>query len=124
MITVVISIGSNCGPRKENVIQALEWLKTQLIQTRCSDIYETPCAKGDGFAYINAVVKGVFQGTGEELEDLLKEREHNMGRDEECRKAGKVPLDMDIVICDGAVWKEWDYRQKFFRLGYSQIENA
>lgn len=121
MVEVVIGIGSNCGDRQKNVSEAIEWLKSRLMQIRCSEIYETPCAvKGDS-TYMNAVVKGYYQGTGFELDDLLKEKEREMGRDARCREEGKVPIDMDIVIMDGEVVKPWDYRQKFFRLGYSQL---
>lgn len=123
MISVVLSVGSNCGDRKKTVSEALSWLGTVLMQTVCSEIYETPCAKETGVAYMNAVVKGFYSGNGFELEDLLKEREKLAGRTAECREKGNVPLDIDIVMIDGEVVKPWDYRQKFFRIGFSQIEN-
>lgn len=121
MVSVTISIGSNCGDRKRNVEEALQWLKRNLIQFRYSDIYESPCAKSLGNPYMNAVAAGVFQGTGIELEEMLKDKEHEMGRTKECRERGDVPIDMDIVIMDGGVTKPWDYRQKFFQTGFSQI---
>lgn len=121
MVEVVISIGSNCGDRRKMVEKAVEWLKSILMQTSCSGIYETPCARHTDVTYLNAVVKGYYSGTGFELDDILKGKEHEMGRTAECREAGKVPIDMDIVICDGEVLKDWDYRQKFFRIGFEQI---
>lgn len=121
MISVVISIGSNCGDRKALVSEAIKWLCSILIQTEVSEIYETPCAKESGKPYMNAVIKGFFQGDGFQLEDLLKEKEHQMGRTSECRDRGDVPIDLDIVIMDGEIVKNWDYRQKFFTLGYNQI---
>lgn len=122
MISVVLSIGSNCGDRRHNVEKAIEWLKSQLIEVKVSDIYETPCAlKNEMPSYLNAVVKGVYQGIGYDLEEALKDKEREMGRNSECRAKGEVPIDIDIVICDGEIWREWDYRQKFFTIGYSQI---
>ena len=121
MISVVLGIGSNCGDRKANVEEAIAWLKTMLTQTSCSDIYETPCAGKEGTPYMNAVMKGIYQGIGYELEDLLKEKERQMGRNTQCRQKGEVPIDIDIVVCDNAVWKPWDFRQKFFSIGFSQI---
>lgn len=121
MVSVVISIGSNCGDRRTKVKTAIEWLSTILIQIKKSDIYETPCALKTGKPYMNSVIEGYFQGTGIELEELLKTKEHEMGRTPECRAGGEVPIDMDIVICDREILKPWDYRQKFFLIGYTSI---
>ena len=123
MISVTISVGSNCGDRHKLVEEAVEWLQSVLMQTRASEIYETPCAKATGKPYMNAVVKGFYQGDGMQLEELLKDKERSMGRTSECRERGDVPIDMDLVVCDGMVYKEWDFRQKFFRIGYSQINS-
>ena len=124
MVAVVISIGSNCGKREELVKEAIEWLKSILFQFSESEVYETPCAKLSGKPYMNAVVEGFYQGDGINLEDLIKEKEHNMGRTAECRQRGDVPIDMDIVIMNGDIVKPWDYRQRFFQLGFSQLQNA
>lgn len=122
MISVIIGIGSNCGDRYKHVSEGLSWLKTVLMQTECSEIYETPCALKQGKPYLNAVIKGFFSGDGFQLDDILKEKERAMGRDSECRQRGDVPIDMDIVVCDGVIRKPWDYRQKFFRIGLAQVE--
>lgn len=125
MVKVVISIGSNCGDRNTLVEEAIEWLKTILIQTECSSIYETPCAKNTGNSYLNAVMSGYYQAEGidvkDSLEELFKEKEHRMGRTAKCREAGEVPIDIDLVILNGDVVKAWDYRQKFFQIGYQEI---
>ena len=121
MISVVLGIGSNCGDRELLVRRAIDWLKGVLIQSECSSIYETPCAMKCGKPYMNAVMKGFFSGDGFQLEEMLKDKEREMGRDASCRERGDVPVDMDIVILDGEVVKEWDYRQKFFTIGYSEI---
>lgn len=121
MVSVVIGIGSNCGNRKLNVERAISWLGTILIEAKSSEIYETPCALKVGKPYMNSVVKGFYSGTGIQLENNLKEKEREMGRDSECREKGDVPIDMDIVVMDGGVIKNWDYRQKFFQIGFQQI---
>ena len=121
MISVVLGIGSNCGDRRESVEKAVKWLETVLMQTKVSEIYETPCANQGKRPYMNAVMSGYFSGDAFRLDDLLKEHERAMGRNAECREKGDVPVDIDIVICDGTIFKEWDYRQKFFRIGYDQI---
>lgn len=121
MVSVVIGIGSNCGSRIDLVNEAIGWLKTILVQTKCSEVYETSCALKTGKPYMNAVIRGYYQGTGIELEDLLKDKERVMGRSSKCREKGEVPIDLDIVICNEEVLKPWDFRQKFFQIGYSQI---
>ena len=121
MVSVVIGIGSNCGNRKLNVERAISWLGTILIEAKSSEIYETPCALKVGKPYMNSVVKGFYSGTGIQLENNLKEKEREMGRDSECREKGDVPIDMDLVVMDGGVIKNWDYRQKFFQIGFQQI---
>ena len=121
MVSLVLSIGSNCGDRKALVSEAITWLRSVLIQVDCSDIYETPCAKAMGNPYMNAVLKGFYQGDGYEIEGLLKDKEREMGRTAQCREKGDVPIDIDIVILDGDITKPWDYRQKFFQIGFSQI---
>lgn len=121
MVSVVISIGSNCGDRKKSVSEALNWLKSILMQTECSEIYETPCARSLGTPYMNAVIKGFYSGDGIDLEDLLKDKELQMGRTSQCREKGEVPIDMDIVLMNNEIIKTWDYRQRFFQYGFKQL---
>ena len=121
MVKVIISVGSNCGDRRRKVEEALKWLKTILIQTRESEIYETPCAANSGRPYMNAVIEGYYQGQGYALDGCLKEKEKEMGRTSECREKGDVPVDIDLVVCDGNIFKPWDYRQKFFRIGLDRL---
>ena len=124
MVSVVISIGANCGDRSALVSHAISWLESILTQTKCSDIYETPCALQQGSPYLNAVIEGFYQGTGIQLEEMLKDKEFEMGRSQHCREKGEVPIDLDIVILNGDIAKTWDYRQKFFQIGYSQINRS
>ena len=122
MVSVVISIGSNFGDRESAVAGAIEWLKKDILsQVKCSDVYETPCALNGEKSYVNAVVSGFFQGTGIELEEILKDKEFQMGRTSKMREKKLVPIDLDIVLMNGEVVKDWDYRQKFFKIGFSQI---
>ena len=121
MISVILGVGSNCGDRKASVEKAIDWLKTVLMQVEVSDIYETPCALKAGKPYFNAVVKGFYEGDAFQLEDLLKDKERQMGRTAACRESGDVPVDIDLVVCDGVIIKKWDYRQKFFQIGLNQL---
>ncbi len=86
-----------------------------------SSIYEKPAVKNAGNPYTNAVMvidAAIEYGT---LNSLLKEYEQKEGRDEGCRRAGRVPVDIDIVVWDGEVIREWDFRQEFFRIGLEMV---
>lgn len=124
MVSVVISIGSNYGDRKASILYAIEWLRKEVLsQMKVSDIYETPCALNGDKTYLNAVVSGYYQGTGIDLEDLLKDKEHKMGRTFALREKRLVPIDIDLVVMNGSVVKDWDFRQNFFQIGYNQIQS-
>lgn len=118
---MVLSLGSNFGDRKASVASSLEWLGNFIGDFRSSSIYETPCAVRKGPDYLNAVVCGEFSGTLDDLQYLLKKREADCGRDESKKMRGEVPIDIDIVIADGKIIKEWDARQKFFIRGFEEL---
>lgn len=122
MNEIIASIGSNCGDRKKNVALALLELNS-LLQPGfvSSEIYETTCARHSGKDYMNAVVKGYFLGDLRELVAGLKTIEEKMGRNLDCRKRGDVPVDIDVVVWNGEILKDWDFRQKFFKRGLEQI---
>lgn len=123
LANVVVSVGSNCGDRTENVRAALEWLSSHIANTRCSDIYETPEIHGKGSPYMNAVLVGSTPLDIAELNDTFKKYELSQGRDADARAAGMVPIDIDIVVWDGEVIRSGDYAASFFKLGYSQLKD-
>ena len=122
MIEVVLGLGANCGDREKSLSDTLRWLGSFLCRFRHSAIYETPCMGKEGAPYMNSVASGIYSGSLSSFSEILKERERISGRDEACRQKGDVPIDIDIVICDGKVLKEWDFRQKFFRTGYEELK--
>lgn len=118
---LVMCLGSNCGDRERQLLQALELLRDNLLEVRWSSIYETPCALNHGKDYLNLVVSGRLESEYEGFATLLKKYECISGRNEECRRNGDVPIDIDIVIADGEIKKEWDFRQQFFKTGFQQL---
>lgn len=122
MVSLVLSVGSNTGDRRNSVTSAVEWLKKILIDFNCSDIYETPCVKMTGSHYMNCVVRGKFHGELSLLDNKIKDYEKAMGRDEISRSQNLVPIDIDIVIAEGEILREWDYNQKFFQQGFMKLK--
>ena len=123
MMDLILSLGSNCGDRERNIKSALTWLSRVLNDIKSSDIYESPCAKDSGKSYMNAVVSCSTEMSLHQLDSLIKNYEIEAGRDEECRKIGSVPIDIDIVVVNGEVLKEWDFKQKFFVRGLNYLNS-
>lgn len=116
---LVLSIGSNISSTHVN--KAIEWLSNRLTNMSVSDVYQTPAVKTGTRTYSNAVACGNFTGNCDEFDAELKRYEFSCGRDEQARQRGDVPIDIDIVVADGTILRDWDYRQSFFRIGYNQI---
>ena len=120
-VEAVFSVGSNCGDRFDHVEKGLKWLSDLLSDFRCSHIYATPDCHGSCREYMNAVVSGSTSLTPDELENLCKEYEISSGRDEAARKAGNVPVDIDLVVYDNRILRKKDFSREFFTIGYSCI---
>lgn len=120
----VICLGSNSGRREDNISGAVNTLMFLLEDVKMSDLYETPDACGGMNRYLNLVMSGHCDMSRKELEAACKMMELIAGRDEEARNRGEVPLDVDIVVWGGKVLRTRDYNQKFFTIGYGQIQDT
>ena len=123
MIKTVLAIGSNCGDRRQHVMDAIKWIEEVSWIEKSSSLYFSPDIKGTGHTYLNAVVVAEFDGGADEFNGLIKEYEKRAGRDAECRKRGLVPIDIDIVISDAEILRPKDYRAEYFLKGYEEIIN-
>lgn len=121
---VVLSLGSNHGDRKANVLSAVEWAKAILDFCCVSSVYETEEIHGKGSPYYNCVIGGTVDVSYENLIESTKRYELDNGRDSLARSAGLVPIDIDIVIWDGMVVRPLDYSHNFFKKGYSEIAES
>lgn len=118
---IVVSIGSDSGDRRENVVKAIEWLSRLLGDFRSSDVYETPPYGHAGSNYMNAVASGVWN---EDLKAFVREckrYEVLCGRDLSARIRKEVPIDVDLVVADGETVRPEDFRREFFQIGFRQI---
>ncbi len=128
MALMVLGLGSNCGDRRASVEAALRWLSTVLSGMQASPLYETPPVRtpshpsGWSSDYVNCVAAGDYDGSARDLQLLAKEYERSHGRDMECRRAGKVPIDIDVVVAGGEVLRPYDYKASFFRIGLEGLE--
>lgn len=121
----VIGLGSNvAGQRRKAIEEALEWLGRAGTNMVISEIYETnPWGKPEeGPRYRNAVAKLETTLSAETLNEMLKKYELEHGRDDEARKAGRVPIDLDIVIWDGEALRPHEINRDYFTIGFKQTE--
>lgn len=121
-VEIVVSIGSNCGDKRRNVAEGIEWLRTHLGMKRFSSIYATPDCHGGQRQYMNAVGIGETVFSLSQLEVMCKRHELECGRTPEARSAGDVPLDIDVVVYEGNIIRDTDFRQVFFKIGYEELK--
>lgn len=117
----VFSIGADYGNRQEAVGKAMDWLASRLDEFECSKVYETPPVGHRGSNYMNAVAAGKSSLNLVEFEKLCKQYEIDNGRDDIARNEGRVPIDIDIVIANGNILRQKDFKCEFFKIGYRQI---
>ena len=118
---VVISLGSNSQDSDCKMKQAMGWLEENLLSFKCSAIYLTPPLSGVGSDYLNAVAVGETACDQNEFNLMLKDYEKSSGRTLEAKKAGVVPIDLDIVIFNDKIVRPKDFTYDFFQIGYRQI---
>ena len=118
---VVMSFGSNEHPRRRSIEDAIEAMRLVMSECEASDIYETPEIHGCGEPYMNAVLSGRTAWSWKRWSALPRNMRAGAGRDAAARSAGRVPIDIDIVIWDGTVVRPKDYSQSFFRIGYKSV---
>lgn len=118
---VTVSFGSNYGDRRNNVENAQRWFSSIAEDCRHSSIYETPEIHGKGKPYMNAVASGAVRLDMGKLHELSKIFEAENGRDEERRKRGEVPIDVDIVLWNAETVRPADFAREFFQIGFREI---
>lgn len=122
-----LGLGSNDGDRELHLQNALNFLSEISENLYFSTHYASPALKSKKDTdplkphYLNSVAMLEFAGKEDELNALLKKCEIQEGRDEQARREGRVPLDMDIVIAGDRIVRPKDYKMFFFRRGYEEL---
>lgn len=103
---------------------AMIMLAGMLVPESRSHIYDTPECNGKGSVYANAVAAYSTTENIETVEAALKDYERECGRDDEARRRGYVPVDIDIVCLNGDVLRPRDFRQSFFAIGFARLSES
>lgn len=118
----LVVVGSNCGDREDRVASAISFLRLHGNITAQSGIYESEDCLGTGRKYMNAVLELESALDEEEINSRCKEYERNCGRDQECRKRGEVPVDIDVVVYGEEVRRLMDYNSAYFKKGLDLLQ--
>jgi len=101
---VFIALGSNLGDRLKNLEAAIAAMRPAVQPVICSSIYETPpWGYLDQPKFLNQVVRAETDLSPEELLDLLKGIEKQLGRVETFRNGPRM-VDLDILFYDDLVF--------------------
>lgn len=117
----VVVAGSNYPDSYLRVESAREFISCKWEMIRSSSIYTSPDMLGGGCLYHNAVIEFESEVAIDKIDSELKDYEKREGRTKELKEVGRVPIDIDIVVCDGIVVRPKDYNTKYFMIGYRQL---
>lgn len=119
--TVIVTLGSNVSNATERVASAARWLGSILASLELSDIYMTRPLSGMGADYANAVATGCSTLSQQSITALLKNYEVQCGRDEEARRGGKVPIDIDLIFYGDICLRPSELSRSYYRIGAQQL---
>ncbi len=99
-----IGIGSNLGDRQGNILAALQRLRTRAQITAVSSFYESAAAGGaDGPAYLNVAALLGSELDADAFQSFARDVELAVGRARGTRRLAPRPIDIDLLVYDGAV---------------------
>lgn len=108
--TAYIGLGSNVGDRRDNFRQVLSVLEAcpSVLSVQASSFYETPpLGSADQPTFLNAVVEIKTSFSYRQLFELLRQIEHDMGRQRNQTWQPRT-IDLDLLLYDDAVINEVD----------------
>jgi 2-amino-4-hydroxy-6-hydroxymethyldihydropteridine diphosphokinase len=98
MNTVFIMLGSNTNPRS-NLDLAKDYLTSYFQIDACSNILSTePIGKHYINPFLNIALKVQSRYILEETQSILKRIEVEMGRTQNSKKQGVIPIDIDLIF--------------------------
>ena len=118
---VWLSLGSNVANGDEKIRMAAVRLSESFRDFQLSSVYRTANIKNADEFYFNAVALFHTNCDLGSLNRDMKELESALGRIRDEKGRGEVTMDIDVVIYDGKIIREKDFRQDYFQIGYKEI---
>ena len=97
MTTLALSIGSNIDA-ESNIRAAVNALKGEFENIRCSTIYESKAVGFDGDNFLNFVVLADTEKALTDVAAFLKRLEDSLGRDRQQARFSGRTMDIDILL--------------------------
>lgn len=117
----VLSLGSNTADKTERLNHAGKWLADSFSEVICSEIYTSAPVSGIGPDYANMVAEVSADVDAAQMASLAKEYERQCGRTPDSKVRGCVPIDVDVVMCNGIILRPAEYSRAYFRRGFDAI---
>ena len=110
MAIVYLGIGTNLGNREKNIKSALRLLKGKDVKVnKISSFFKTKPEEGaDGSYFLNGVAEIETDLKPEELLQILKVIEANLGRKKNHKKGDARTIDLDIIFYDSLILNKPD----------------
>lgn len=120
-----VCLGSNEPDAATRVVRAAAALAQVVEQKAFSLPYVTepaPPASPLGPKYVNAVMRIATPLSLDSLRQTLKGLESAHGRLKEHRTAGRVVIDLDVVVYDGEICRRSEFESSYFSRGYRIVK--
>lgn len=119
--TSIVSIGSNIDA-EQNIARMLAILKSKVEVLKVSSMIKTkPIGVQNQADFTNGAVKIQTPLTSNELNQLLKDIENQLGRDRSAPKFGSRCIDLDIVVWNGEIVDKDYYTRDFLQKSVQEI---
>ena len=123
MHSVLISLASN-HEQEKNLSEARKALTQVLISPDYTPaIWTEPYGKKEGALYLNQLVSAQTDLDNDELNCRLKEIEKAQGRDDEARRQGLVPIDLDLLLYDQQRFHLRDWQRPYIQQLLPKLSN-
>lgn len=116
---VVLCLGSN-RDSEANLKSAADMLRAYFGSVRFSEaVYTEPIELPGSGLFLNQVAVAGTDASLEEVRQAVKEMEKRLGRMPDSKQRGEIPIDIDLLLWNGAILKpaDWEkeYVQRLFR---------
>ena len=123
MHSILLSLASNYEQEK-NLSEAREALAQVLVSpVYTSAIWTEPYGKKKGSLYLNQLVYAQTDLDCDELNSRLKEIEKAQGRNDEARRQGLVPVDLDLLQYDQQLFHLRDWQRPYIQQLLPELSN-
>lgn len=122
--TAVICLGSNVGPRRSRIADAMRAMRAFVEMTAVSPANESDDVTGRGDAYVNRVCVCLTNLEKDEFANRLADIELAGGRTADRSRRGIVDIDIDLVVWDDIVEAPADFVQPYFRRLYEMTNKS